>query len=54
MKRLQFRLRTIFIAIAAVAVLIELVTGPVRQARHEQLRRGHHVYGDLKHMVSLK
>jgi hypothetical protein len=49
----QFRLRTIFIAIAAIALLVQLIAGPMRQARQEQLRRGNHEYDSLKHSALL-
>jgi hypothetical protein len=54
MKRLRFRLRTIFIAVAAIALLIELIAGPMRQVRREQSRRGPHTYNSLKHLVLTK
>jgi len=45
--RPKFSLRTLFVAIAAIALLTELIAWPMRQAQREQLRR-RHVY-DTKH-----
>ena len=50
----QFRLRTVFIAIAVIALQIELIAGPMRQVEREQARRRPPEYHSLKHLVMTK
>jgi hypothetical protein len=47
MKRLQFGIRLMLLAIAAAAVIVELIARPIRQVESEQQRRAsiHHAGG---------